>query len=81
MANKCDTLPIHPGESFLEKLLTLTGIRQYCLSEGISAPQRPVSEIVQGRHAITADSALRLGRYFAMEPQYWLNLRTQYDLQ
>ena len=81
MAKKRDIPPIHPGEILLEEFLMPMDISQYRLAKDISVPQRRISEIVQGRRAITADTALRLGRYFAMEPQFWLNLQTRYDLQ
>ena len=56
-------------------------ITQYRLVKEISVPQRRISEIVEGKRAISADTALRLGRYFGMEAQFWLNLQTRYDLQ
>lgn len=81
MAKKRDIPPIHPGEILLAEFLVPMGISQYRLAKDISVPQRRINEIVQGKRAITADTALRLGRYFAMEPQFWLNLQTRYDLQ
>ena len=77
---KRDFDPIHPGEILLEEFLRPMGISQYRLAKDISVPQRRISEIVQGKRSITADTALRLGRYFGMEPQFWLNLQTRYDL-
>lgn len=71
---------IHPGEILLEEFLQPMGITQYRLAKEISVPQRRISEIVQGKRAISADTALRLGRYFAMEAQFWLNLQSRYDL-
>jgi addiction module HigA family antidote len=56
------------------------GISQYRLAKGISVPPRRINEIVHGKRAITADTALRLGRFFTMSPQFWLNLQTRYDL-
>ena len=56
------------------------GISQYRLAKGISVPQRRISQIVHGKRSITADTALRLGRYFGMEAQFWLNLQTRCDL-
>jgi addiction module HigA family antidote len=56
------------------------GITQYRLAKSISVPQRRISEIVQGKRAISADTALRLGRFFGMEAQFWLNLQSRYDL-
>jgi len=77
---KRDFDPIHPGEILLEEFLRPMGISQYRLAKDISVPQRRISEIAQGKRAITADTALRLGRYFGMEAQFWLNLQSRYDL-
>jgi addiction module HigA family antidote len=57
------------------------GISQYRLAKDISVPPRRINEIVHGKRAITADTALRLGRFFSMSPQFWLNLQTRYDLE
>jgi antitoxin HigA-1 len=78
---KRDFQPIHPGEILLEEFLKPMEISQYRLAKDISVPQRRISEIVQGKRSITADTALRLGRYFEMEAQFWLNLQSRYDLQ
>jgi addiction module HigA family antidote len=72
--------PIHPGEILLEEFLRPMGISQYRLAKDISVPQRRISEIVHGKRAISADTALRLGRFFGMEAQFWLNLQSRYDL-
>src|SRR3972149_1584433 len=77
---KRDFPPIHPGEILLEEFLLPMGISQYRLAKDISVPQRRISEIVQGNRSITADTALRLGRYFGMEAQFWLNLQSRFDL-
>lgn len=77
---KRDFDPIHPGEILLEEFLRSMDISQYRLAKDISVPQRRISEIVQGKRSITADTALRLGRYFGMEAQFWLNLQSRYDL-
>jgi addiction module HigA family antidote len=77
---KRDFDPIHPGEILLEEFLRPMGISQYRLAKNISVPQRRISEITQGKRAITADTALRLGRYFGMEAQFWLNLQSRYEL-
>ena len=77
---KRDFEPIHPGEILLEEFLRPMGISQYRLAKDIGVPQRRISEITQGKRAITADTALRLGRYFGMEAQFWLNLQSRYDL-
>lgn len=78
--SKRDFEPIHPGEILLEEFLNPMGISQYRLAKNISVPQRRIGEIVQGKRAITADTALRLGRFFGMEAQFWLNLQARYDL-
>ena len=77
---KRDFDPIHPGEVLLEEFLQPMGISQYRLAKNISVAQRRISEITQGKRSITADTALRLGRYFGMEAQFWLNLQSRYDL-
>jgi addiction module HigA family antidote len=73
--------PIHPGEILKEEFLEPMGISQYRLAKDISVPPRRINEIVHGKRAITADTALRLGRFFTMSPQFWLNLQTRYDLE
>ena len=78
--SKRDFNPIHPGEILLEEFLRPMEISQYRLAKDISVPQRRISEITQGKRSITADTALRLGRYFGMEAQFWLNLQSRYDL-
>jgi len=77
---KRDFEPIHPGEILLEEFLKPMNISQYRLAKDISVPQRRISEITQGKRSITADTALRFGRFFGMEPQFWLNLQVRYDL-
>ncbi|MBE6474460.1 MAG: addiction module antidote protein, HigA family [Actinomyces succiniciruminis] len=57
------------------------GITQHTLAVSIGAPPRRINEIVHGKRAITADTALRLGRYFGVEPQFWLNLQSRYELE
>jgi len=78
--SKRDFDPIHPGEILLEEFLRPMDISQYRLAKDISVSQRRISEITQGKRSITADTALRLGRYFGMEAQFWLNLQSRYDL-
>ncbi len=73
--------PIHPGEILMEEFLKPIGISQYRLAKDISVPPRRINEIVHGRRSITADTALRFGRFFGMSPQFWLNLQTRYDLE
>ena len=73
--------PIHPGEILREEFLEPMGISQYRLAKDISVPPRRINEIVHGKRSITADTALRLGRFFSMSAQFWLNLQTRYDLE
>ena len=72
---------ITPGEVLLEEFLRPLGISQYRLAHSISVPPRRINEIVHGSRAITADTALRLARYFETTPQFWLNLQMFYDLR
>ena len=72
---------IHPGEILREEFLEPMGISQYRLAKNISVPPRRINEIVHGKRSITADTALRLGRFFGMSAQFWLNLQTRYDLE
>jgi antitoxin HigA-1 len=69
--------PIHPGEILMEEFLEPMGISQYRLAKDISVPPRRINEIVHGKRSIAADTALRLGRFFGMSPQFWLNLQTR----
>ncbi len=73
--------PIHPGEILTEDFLIPLRISQYRLAKDISVPPRRINEIVHGQRSVTADTALRLGRYFKMSPQFWLNLQAHYDLE
>ena len=73
--------PIHPGEVLLEDFLEPMGISQYRLAKDTSVPARRINEIVHGARAVTADTALRLGRYFGTSAQFWLNLQTHFDLE
>lgn len=73
--------PIHPGEVLMEDFIEGFGITQNKLAVSIGVPPRRINEIVHGKRAITADTALRLGRYFDVEPQFWLNLQTRYELE
>ena len=79
--SKRELAPIHPGEILLEEFLNPMDISQYRLSKDISVDPRRINEIVHGQRAISADTALRLGHYFSMTPQFWLNLQTHYDLE
>ena len=73
--------PIHPGEILIEEFLKPMGISQYRLAKDISVPPRRINEIVHGKRSITADTALRLGRFFEIAPQFWLNLQNRFDLE
>ena len=72
---------ITPGEILAEDFLKPMGLSQYRLAQDIGVPPRRVNEIVKGERAITADTALRLGRYFKMSAQFWLNLQSHHDLE
>ncbi|MDP2800131.1 MAG: HigA family addiction module antitoxin [Deltaproteobacteria bacterium] len=73
--------PINPGEILREDFLEPLGISINQLSRDLSVPPNRISEIVNGKRSITADTALRLQRYFGVEAQFWLNLQTEYDLR
>ena len=77
---KRDFPPIHPGEILMTEFLEPMGISQYRLAKDISVPPRRINEIVHGKRSVTADTALRLSRYFATSDRFWLNLQTSYDL-
>ncbi|MBI4720618.1 MAG: HigA family addiction module antidote protein [Chitinivibrionia bacterium] len=73
--------PIHPGEILLEEYLKPLGISQYRLAKDIKVPARRINEIVHGKRSISADTALRLSRYFGMSDRFWVNLQIRYDLE
>jgi addiction module HigA family antidote len=73
--------PVHPGEILLEEFLDPMGISQYRLAKDISVPPRRINEIVHGARAVTADTALRLSRYFGTSELFWINLQAHYDLE
>ncbi|MBV6419359.1 MAG: putative HTH-type transcriptional regulator YbaQ [Ignavibacteriaceae bacterium] len=73
--------PIHPGEILLEEFLIPMEISQYRLAQDISVPARRINEIVLGKRAITADTALRLSEYFGLSERFWLNLQIRYNLE
>ena len=73
--------PIHPGEILLEEFLRPLGLSQYRLAKEVSVPARRINQIVRGTRAITADSALRLARFFGTTEHFWLNLQSRYDLE
>lgn len=73
--------PIHPGEILLNDFLEPMGISQYRVARDISVPARRINEIVHGTRRITADTALRLSRYFGTTERFWLNLQSRFDLE
>ena len=79
MAKRLD--PIHPGEVLLADFLEALDVSQYRLAHSISVPPRRINEIVHGKRGVTADTALRLARFFGTSAQFWLNLQARYDLE
>lgn len=78
---KRDFAPITPGEILLTEFLEPIGVTQYRLAKDINVTPRRINEIVLGRRGISADTALRLGRFFSMEAEFWLNLQAHYDME
>ena len=78
---KRDFPPIHPGEILVTEFLEPLGISQYRLAKDIGVTPRRINEIAHGRRGISADTALRLSRFFGMEAQFWLNLQSRYDME
>jgi addiction module HigA family antidote len=81
MAKKKTMKPIHPGEVLLEEFLEPMGISQYRLARSIHVPARRINEIVKGLRGITADTALRLSRFFGSSERFWMNLQARYELE
>lgn len=73
--------PVHPGKILFEEFLKPLGVSQYRLAKDINVPPRRINEIVQGKRSISADTALRLARYFGLSERFWLNLQSRYDLE
>ncbi len=73
--------PIHPGEILMKEFIEPMGITQYRVAKDISVAPRRINEIVHGKRAITADTALRLARYFGTSERFWMNLQTRYDME
>jgi addiction module HigA family antidote len=73
--------PIHPGEVLMEDFITPLGITQHKVAVAIAVPPRRINEIVHGKRRITADTALRLARYFGTTDLFWINLQNRYDLE
>lgn len=76
-----DLLPVHPGEILLEDFLKPLNITRYRLAKSIGVPQRRIDEICSGKRSISAETALRLARFFGTDAQSWLNLQAHYDLE
>lgn len=72
--------PVHPGEVLLEEFLLPLGLAQYRLAKGLAVPARRINQIVHGTRAVSADTALRLARFFGTSARFWLNLQAAYDL-
>ena len=72
--------PVHPGEILAEDFLKPLALTEYRLAKGLRVPARRINEIVHGKRAVTADTALRLARFFRNSPRFWLNLQSSYDL-
>jgi addiction module HigA family antidote len=77
---KSSLTPIHPGEILLEEFMEPLGVTQYRLAKETNVPPRRINEIVLGRRAVTADTALRLAKYFGTSEMFWLNLQARYEL-
>ena len=73
--------PIHPGEILFEEFLKPMGLSQYRIAVDINVPPRRINDIVHCKRSVSADTALRLGKYFDMSPQFWINLQAHYDLE
>jgi addiction module HigA family antidote len=73
--------PVHPGEILLEEFLRPLGVSQYQLAKAVDVPARRINEIVHGQRRISADTALRLARYFGTSERFWINLQARYDLE
>src|SRR5438309_9833357 len=73
--------PIHPGEILAEEFLAPLGVTQYRLAKDVTVPPRRINEIVKGLRAVSANTALRLARYFGTSERFWLNLQIRYDLE
>lgn len=76
-----DLPPVHPGEILLEDFLKPLNISRYRLAKSIGVPQRRIDEICAGKRAVTADTALRLARYFGTDAQSWMNLQAEFELE
>ena len=73
--------PVHPGEILLEEFIEPLEVTQYRVAKATGVPARRINEIVHGKRAVTADTALRLAKYFGTTPEFWLNLQARFDLE
>lgn len=81
MSDECVMPPVHPGEVLAEDYLEPLGVTQHRLAVAIGVPPRRINEIVHGKRGISADTALRLARFFGTSERFWLNLQSRYDLE
>lgn len=81
MTSETVMAPVHPGEILLEEFLGPLGVSQYRLAKAVGVPARRINEIVHGQRRISADTALRLARYFGTSERFWINLQARYDLE
>ncbi|GAB2733350.1 HigA family addiction module antitoxin [Salinifilum aidingensis] len=81
MSDECVMPPVHPGEVLAEEYLEPLGVTQHRLAVAIGVPPRRINEIVHGKRGISADTALRLARFFGTSERFWLNLQSRYDLE
>src|SRR5947209_4126917 len=79
--NQSSFAPVHPGEVLLEEFLRPLGVTQYRLAKETDVPPRRINEIVLGQRSVTADTALRLAKFFGTSEMFWLNLQARYDLE
>lgn len=79
--NSSSLAAIHPGEILLEEFMKPLGVTQYRLAKETDVPPRRINEIVQGQRGVTADTALRLAKFFGTSEMFWLNLQAHYDLE
>jgi len=78
---KRDIAPVHPGEILLEEFLNPLEMTMHKLALALRVPANRISQIVEGKRGVSADTALRLGRYFCTGPEFWINLQARYDLE
>jgi antitoxin HigA-1 len=81
VAKMADICPVHPGEVLKEEFLDPMGVTQHRVATAVGVPPRRINEIVHGKRGITADTALRLARYFGTSDRFWVNLQVRYDLE